>query len=104
MRSETRFAIRDEDTLQVSWNRKSKTFIDFYISLISSWSNKIDTPQPPFDIAKQLWLIADILLKTKYHPSTDILRDYQLSKSMSLLQISNGSHKFTSGIRPMSNL
>jgi len=30
--------------------------------------------------------------------------NYQLSKSMKLLQISNGYHKFTSGIWPMSNL
>jgi len=61
MRSETRFAKRDEDALQVSLNSKSETFIDFYTSLKSRWSNKIKKPSPPFDIAKQLWLIAGIL-------------------------------------------
>ena len=62
MRGETRFAKRDEDALQVSLNSKSETFIDFYTSFKSRWSNKIKKP-PPFDIAKQLWLIEDILLK-----------------------------------------
>ncbi len=41
MRSETRFAKRDEDALQASLNSKSETFIDFYISLKSRLSNKI---------------------------------------------------------------
>ena len=63
MRSENRFVIRDEDALQVSWNGKSKTFIDFYIKLISSWSNKIDTPQPPFDNANQLWVNCRYLVR-----------------------------------------
>ena len=63
MRSETRFAIGDEDALQVSWNWKSKTFMDFYISLKSSWSNKIDTPQSPFDNANQLWVNCRYLVR-----------------------------------------
>ena len=53
MRSETGFTKRDEDALQVSLNSKFETFIDFYTSLKSRWSNKIKKPSP-FDIAKQL--------------------------------------------------
>jgi len=53
MRSETQFAKRDEDALQASLNSKAETFIDFYTSLKSKWSNKIKKPSP-FDIAKQL--------------------------------------------------
>jgi len=38
-----------------------------------------------------------------YYSSTDTLRDYQLSKSIKLLQISNGYLKLTSGTPGLSN-
>ena len=55
-----------------------------------------------------LWLwpemfFADILLKTKYPPTTDILRDYQLSKSTKILHISNGYLKSTTSTPGVSN-
>jgi len=59
MRCESWVAMRNEDALQTRWNSKSKTFVDSYTALKSRWSNKIKKPSLPFDIAKQLWLIAD---------------------------------------------